>query len=297
MIDAARVFAARLEESPFACRLAFEAGDVRADVATASVPYRAALANAQGFVHGGVAASLSVWSACLVALASDRDAAVVARPVSASVSYLAAAREEDLHATARLATRGRDLVHCEVEVDSGRGRRIAAALVVATTSPAPRRVHHHAPPAAAVQAAADAAPRGRILVSPFAREMGLDVSSLGAGPATVHAPCEPNRGADGAFDAGALLALADTCAALACMPSLDERLRGSATMSLSAVFGDAPSGPAVALGREVAESGGLRSALVEVFPDRGGHGGDHVRERAALTACVSYRFAAAEVGA
>lgn len=293
MIDAARLLAARLEESPFARRLAFEAGDVRADVATASVPYRAALANAQGFVHGGVAASLSVWAASLVALASDRDASASARPVSASVSYLAAAREEDLHATARLATRGRDLVHCEVEVDSGRGRRIAAALVVLATGPRPRRVSHHAPPPAAPVPPA-AGPRGRILVSPFAREMGLDVSSLGAGPAMVHAPLERNRGADGAIDAGALLALADTCAALACMPSLDERLRGSATMSLSAVFGDAPSGPAVALGREVAESGGLRSALVEVFPD---HGGDHARDRAALTACVSYRFAAAEGGA
>ena len=38
------------------------------DVVTASVPYVEALANAQGFVHGGVAASLSTWSAMLLAV-------------------------------------------------------------------------------------------------------------------------------------------------------------------------------------------------------------------------------------
>ena len=107
MIDAATRLAADLEKSHYAGRLGLKVADLMPDVVTASVPYVPGLANAQGFVHGGVAASLSTWTAMVLALASDRGRAVDVRPVSVNLSYVSAAREEALYATARVAARRR----------------------------------------------------------------------------------------------------------------------------------------------------------------------------------------------
>ncbi len=283
MIEAARRLAAVLETTPYAGRLGLRTGDVMSDVVTASVPYVSALTNAQGFVHGGVAASLSLWSATIVAVASDRDRAASARVVSASLSYLAAAREEALHATARVASRGRDIVHVEVEVASERGREVASALVVLRMLPDEPRALSRAAPRPVVEA-------GRNLISPFSQAMGIGVRAQDSTSVAMAMRHDINEGIGGAVDPGALVALADTCAALACLPSLDERLSGSATLSLSAVFGDPLLVPALAAGKAVAEDGGLRSALVDVGAD----GAAKAARLRAMTACVAYRFLSAE---
>jgi uncharacterized protein (TIGR00369 family) len=288
VIDAARRFASELEATAYAGRLGLRSGEMTSDAATASVPYLPVLANAQGFVHGGVAASLSVWTAMMVAVASDRDRAASARPVSFSLNYLVAAREEALHATARLASRGRDIVHVEVEVVSDRGRPVAAALAVLRTLGDEPRASAPARPAAPRPDAA------RPLISPFSRSMGIELRSQDAASVCLAMRREVNEGLGGAIDPGALVALADTCAALACLPSLDERLSGSATLSLSAVFGDALRTGALATGRPVAEDGGVRSALVEVGGDGGSGATPRAARHAAMTACVAYRFVAAE---
>jgi uncharacterized protein (TIGR00369 family) len=289
VIEAARRFASALAATPYAARVGFAAGDVMSDTVTASVPYVPVLANAQGFVHGGVAASLSVWTAMLAAVASDRDQARVARPVSLHVSYLAAAREEALHATARIASRGRDIVHAQVEVASDRGRPVAAALAVLRTRgdalPDPRR---GPAPVPAVRSGEE-----RALVSPFSQSMGLEVRELEPGSATLVMRRDLNEGLGAAVDPGALVAMADTCAALACLPSIDERLSGSATLSLAAVFGNPLRDTPVAVGTPVAEDGGVRSAVVEI----GGDGPvSRAQRHAAMTACVTYRFLAFEPG-
>ncbi|MFN2426982.1 MAG: PaaI family thioesterase [Candidatus Binatia bacterium] len=290
VIDAARRFALALEGTAYAGRLGLVCGDMTSDFTTARVPYVPSLANAQGYVHGGVAASLSLWTAMTLAVASDRARASAARPVSVSVNYLAAAREEALHATARVATRGRDLVHVEVEVVTERGRPVAAALAVLRTSgdepsagvpgtlPVPRREE------------------SRALISPFSRSMGMEVRSLDSAAAHLAMPRGVNEGFGSAIDPGALVSLCDTCAALACMPSLDERMMGSATLSLSAVFGRSLRTQALAIGRLVAEDGAVRSALVEVAADArsGGEPSGRTPRHAAMTALVAYRFVAAE---
>lgn len=279
MIPAARHLGGELEASPFARLLGLVVEETMRDVAAASVPWRPLLANAQGFVHGGVAASLVTWTSTLVAVASDHGAAVSARPVSVSISYVAAARGEGLSATARVLSRGRDLVHVAVEVASDAGRLVATALAVLKTETAalPRSVGSRAP--SPPPAAETAAPRP--LVSPFSKALGIEVCSHGPAGARLSMRRSGNEGTDGVVDAGALLSLADTCAALACLPSLDERLSGSATLSMSAVFGDPLRSTVVADGRAVAGRGGVRSALIDV-------GGG------ALTACISYRFLAAD---
>lgn len=285
MIDAATGLAAELEKSRYAARLGLRVGDVMPDVVTASVPWVPVLANAQGFVHGGVAASLSMWTAMVLSLASDRGRAVAVRPVSISLSYLSAAREEALYATARVAERGRDLVHVEVDVESERGRKVAGALVVLRT------LERH--PSIARRTAVPPAPAGgRRLISPFSQAMGIELRTHDARSTAIAMPVEPNEGADGRLDPGALLSLADICAALACLPSLDERTSGSATLSLAAVFGDAAAGPALAVGEQVAEDGGVRSALIRVGSEGPAARGVHPL----LTACVAYRFLSAETG-
>lgn len=282
MIDAARRFASTLEQAPYAGRLGFRTGEVTVDAVTASVPYLPLLANAQGFVHGGVAASLATWSALVAAIASDRGHAASAAPVSIALTYLAAAREEELHSTARVSSRGRDIVHVQVEVASGRGRPVAAALAVLRTLADE--------PAVAIRAGttAPAAPE-RGLVSPFSQALGIDLRAHDSSSAALAMRRDGNEGLAGAHDPGALLALADTCAALACLSTLDERLSGSATLSLSAVFGAPLRRAALATGRRVAEDRGVRSALVEVGADAAA-----ASARPALTACVSYRFVAAD---
>lgn len=289
MIPAAERLAAVLEATPYAARLGLRAGAMTSDAVTASVPYVPVLANAQGFVHGGVAASLAVWSAMIVAVASDRDRAASSRPVSASVSYLVAAREEGLHATARVASRGRDLVHVAVEIDSDRGRQVASALLVL-------RILSDEPHLRTRSAVAPPADAARGLISPFSQSMGIELRGHhaprpeDASSVAMAMRRDSNEGLSGAVDPGALVALADTCAALACLPSLDERLSGSATLSLSAVFGDPLHASALATGRSVAEDGGLRSALVEIGAD----GRDKASRLHAMTACVAYRFLGAD---
>lgn len=301
MIPAARVFASALGSTPYAARLGLRFGEMTSDAATASVPYVPVLANAQGFVHGGVAASLSVWTAMMVAVASDRDRASSSRPVSVSVNYLAAAREEALHATSRVAARGRDIVHVEVEIVSERGRPVATALaVLRTLVDAPLAVALPAMPASqagAERPQAENAGAERRLISPFSQSMGIEVRSLEASSAVMAMRRDVNAGLGSAIDPGALVALADTCAALACVPSLDERMLGSATLSLSAVFGEPLRRAALATGRPVAEDGGVRSALVEIGGDAAAGSlppSGKPSRHAAMTACVAYRFVAAE---
>jgi uncharacterized protein (TIGR00369 family) len=278
--------AADLEQSPYASRLGLAVGDVMPDVVTASVPWSPGLANAQGFVHGGVAASLSMWSAMVLAVASDRGRALGAYPVSFSVHYLAAARGEALHASARLSSRGRDLVHVEIEVDSDKGRRVASAMAVLRT----REVR--TPAAARPLGAAAPAPAGGRLIPPFSPALGAELRAHDANSTSIAMPDASNLGPTDALDPGALLSLADICAALACLPSLEERSSGSATLSLAAVFGCPLVGPALAVGRQVAEDGGVRSALIRIDGD----GAPPRSAHPALTACVAYRFVSAETG-
>jgi uncharacterized protein (TIGR00369 family) len=277
--DAAIRLASRLGAAPYPARLGFRPGDVMTDVATASVAWLPVLANAQGFVHGGVAASLSVWASMIVAVASARDEAASARPISVHVEYLAAAREEAVHATARVLSRGRDLVHVGVELESESGRSVASALAVLRTGPAPARAMPAASPALLAKG----------VISPFSQAMGIELRRHDAASVEMAMRLAGNEGDGGSVDPGALLSLADTCAALACLPSLDERPAGSATLSLSAVFGDLPSSPLVAEGRQVAEDGGVRSAAIEIRAD-----GPSRSRLPALSACVAYRFVAAE---
>ncbi|HXC50213.1 MAG TPA: acyl-CoA thioesterase domain-containing protein [Candidatus Limnocylindrales bacterium] len=306
MIEAAKRLAAAIEAAPYAARLGFRAGGISDAAANGSVPYAGVLANAQGFIHGGVAASLSIWSALVAAVASDRgpagdldgpQAIPAASPVSLSISYLAPARAELLRASAAVVSRGREIAHVRIDVAGKDANAVATALVVLRTTRPPAAatapsMGEETPFPEEIAGFGDAAERSRPLISPFSQAMGMIVHSYDSNSAVLAMRRDINSGPTGAVDWGALAAMADTCAALACLPSIDERMLGSATLSLSAIFGEPLLAPAIAVGRPVAESGELKSALVEV-----GAGNldaaEKIAGRPAMTACVAYRFVAA----
>ena len=293
MIDAARRFADILEGTAYASRLGVRVSDIAAGSVSATVPYADELANAQGFVHGGVAASLAVWSALVATVASDRDETEFAAPVSASVSYLATARREQLVARAEISSRGRDLAHVRVRVAGEDDEDVALALLVMRRSAMPSRpAETRATTGTGRSEAAPAPPQTpesgrRGLISPFSKAMGMIAHRYDGASAMMTMPADINAGAGGAIDPGALIAMSDTCAALACLPSIDDRMLGSATLSLSVVFGAPLFEPAKAVGRSVARDGEIMSALIEIGAD------DDAARPPAMTACVSYRFLAA----
>ena len=132
-------------------------------------------------------------------------------------------------------------MHAEVEVVSDRGRTVAAALGVLRTKAGPLANRPPGPPPTPFVRPGEE----RSLVSPFSQSMGLEVRGLEPGTATLAMRRDLNEGLDASIDPGALVAMADTCAALACLPSIDERLSGSATLGV----GEEHTAPRVGSGR------------------------------------------------
>ncbi len=119
-----------LPTSPYVGHLSIQLIDMQPNVATLTLPFTSSLITIGTTIHGGAIASL-IDTAAMVAAWSD---AVVpdnmrGTTVSLTVIYLALAESEDLHATARVLKRGRNLVYLDVEVQSTSGTSIAKGLV------------------------------------------------------------------------------------------------------------------------------------------------------------------------
>jgi uncharacterized protein (TIGR00369 family) len=81
-------------------------------------------------VHGGAIAALVDTAATAAAWATEElPEAPRGTTVAMSVSFMAAARAEDLTARARVASRGRTLCFCDVEVTGSGGAPVAEGLV------------------------------------------------------------------------------------------------------------------------------------------------------------------------
>jgi uncharacterized protein (TIGR00369 family) len=119
-----------LPSSPYVGHLGMRLDDVQPGVATLTLPFTPSVVTIGETVHGGAIASL-IDTAAMVAAWSD--VAVPERlrgtTVGMTVSYLAAANGEDLHATARVLRRGRSLVYLDVEVRGAAGGLVAKGLV------------------------------------------------------------------------------------------------------------------------------------------------------------------------
>ncbi len=119
-----------LPASPFVGHLGIQLTGMQQDVAVLTLPFVNPLVTVGTTVHGGAIASL-IDTAAMVAAWSDDEIPANRRgtTVSLTVSYLAPADGEDLHATARVLRRGRSLVYLDVDVQSASGTAVAKGLV------------------------------------------------------------------------------------------------------------------------------------------------------------------------
>jgi len=95
------------------------------------LPFRPELATMDDIVHGGAIASL-IDTAGMAATWSDdtEPESLAGSTVTLNVNYVAAARGQDLTATASVVKRGRNMVFSEVRVTEPGGRVVATGSVV-----------------------------------------------------------------------------------------------------------------------------------------------------------------------
>ena len=125
----AEVIRSFVPASPFAAALGIQVGELDADRAVLTMPFKNDLATIGDVVHGGAISTLVDTAAMAAAWCTD-DIPDTPRgtTVALSVSFVAAARGTDLSATGRVVKRGGTLCHCDVEVSDGE-RVVAKGLV------------------------------------------------------------------------------------------------------------------------------------------------------------------------
>jgi uncharacterized protein (TIGR00369 family) len=119
-----------IPNSPFARRVGIEIETLEPGRALLTLPFRPGNSTMGEVIHGGAITAL-VDTAAMAAAWSSGDVPEELRgsTVDLSVSFVAAARGEDLSAEARVLRRGRSLCYCEVDVTGDQGRLVAKALV------------------------------------------------------------------------------------------------------------------------------------------------------------------------
>ena len=117
--------------SPLVGHLGIELTEIELDRAVLRMPFRPELATMGDVVHGGAIASL-IDTAGMAATWSDdaEPESLAGATVTLNVSYVAAARGQDLTAVATVSKRGRSMVFSDVRVTEPDGRLVATGTVV-----------------------------------------------------------------------------------------------------------------------------------------------------------------------
>ena len=117
--------------SPLVRLLGMRLESLEQDRAVLVLPYRPDLATIDDIVHGGAIASL-IDTAGMAATWADsaEPESLAGATVTLNVSYMAAARGQDLRATADVVKRGRSIVFSDVTVTEPGGRVVAKGTVV-----------------------------------------------------------------------------------------------------------------------------------------------------------------------
>jgi uncharacterized protein (TIGR00369 family) len=205
-----------IEKSPYSLALGVALDELKEGSARLRLPYIESNSNPGGVLHGGVAASLSVIAAHVVARDALGDEAGPFHTVDFQVNYLAAAKEEAVLAEAVLDRRGKELCFVSVYVRTqAEGKPIAHANVAV-------RGRFAAEPAELFESAgdhgqADPGPMGpNIGLVPFIGNRGISVEHMTGGTSRLVMPWrESNADASGGLHEGAVLALLDTTGAMA----------------------------------------------------------------------------------
>jgi uncharacterized protein (TIGR00369 family) len=117
--------------SPLVQLLGIELTAIEDGRAQLRLPYRPQLATIDDVVHGGAIASL-IDTAGMAATWSDdtEPESLAGATVTLNISYVAAARGQDLTAVATVSKRGRSIVFSDVRVTEPDGRLVATGTVV-----------------------------------------------------------------------------------------------------------------------------------------------------------------------
>jgi uncharacterized protein (TIGR00369 family) len=120
-----------IPQSPLVEHLGMRLESIGSDEAVLVLPFRPELATLGDTVHGGAIASLIDTAGMAACWAADEEPASLAgSTVTLNVSYLAAAKGQDLTARAVVTRRGRSMVFSEVRVTEPGDRLVATGSVV-----------------------------------------------------------------------------------------------------------------------------------------------------------------------
>jgi uncharacterized protein (TIGR00369 family) len=120
-----------IPRSPLVEHLGMRLESIGSDEAVLVLPFRPELATLGDTVHGGAIASLIDTAGMAACWAADEEPASLAgSTVTLNVSYLAAAKGQDLTARAVVTRRGRSMVFSEVRVTEPGDRLVATGSVV-----------------------------------------------------------------------------------------------------------------------------------------------------------------------
>ena len=205
-----------LEATPYAARLGVVVESLDESSARLHLPFKEENSNPGDALHGGVAASMIDLGGLAVAGAALGDEGGPIRTVSIQVTYLAAAIGEAITAEATLLRRGKEICFVDIAVATDSGKPIARGLSTLRG----RFAADEAPGVKALgdEGGSDPGPMGPHLAGrvPFIGRLGLEVEHMAGGASRIAMPfIEANANESGGVHEGAMLALLDTCGAMA----------------------------------------------------------------------------------
>jgi uncharacterized protein (TIGR00369 family) len=119
-----------LEASPFVQTLGVTTEKLDPGLAVLTLPFDPSLATIGDVIHGGAISSLVDTAAAAASWAGvETPESVRGTTVGISVTFVSAARGQDVTATARVARRGKSLAFVDVDVVTADGSLVAKALV------------------------------------------------------------------------------------------------------------------------------------------------------------------------
>lgn len=255
-----------IEKSPYGADLGVVLESAGEDAVRLRLPFSDGNTNPGQVLHGGVAASLASIGAQSVARVALGEASGPWHTASLQVNYLAAARAQDVIASATLLRRGKTLCFAEIDVATDDGKSIAHATAAVCA-------RFGAPPAELVVSAGDhgrsdpgtMGPHiGRI---PFMARRGIAVEHMMDATSRLAMPgSDANADTDGGgVHEGAVLALLDTTGAMAAWAETGPGPYKASTPSMQArLLAPAPRDDLVAYGRCLQRDGEMLWSDVEV---------------------------------
>lgn len=241
-----------IEKSPYAQMLGVAIDAITPGSARLTLPFAEGNTNPGQVLHGGVAASLVVLAGQAVARAALAPEGAPFHTASLQVTYLAAAKAEDVVAEGRLLRAGRELCFAAVDVRTRDGKSIASGLATlrgrgaAGEAPLPESPGDHG--------GADPGLMGpHIAKTPFMGRLGLRVEHMTGGTSRIVLPLRDALcDADAGIHEGAALALLDTTGAMAAWAVTGPGRFKASTPALQAHFlAPPPAEDLVAYGRSV----------------------------------------------